>query len=165
MKKKSIRIIVGWVLIIGWMSLIFVMSNEPATISDDKSKFVIYIFNLLGISLNSFFGELANFAVRKAAHFSEYMILFLLSYNVLKNYVTVRDAYILGLLIVAGYSCTDEIHQLFIPGRSGKFQDVLIDTSGGIFGMVILCVKNLITRSMQKNLSLRAEKRLFQDKK
>lgn len=30
----------------------------------------------------------------------------------------------------------DELHQLFIPGRCGNFWDVLLDTSGGAFGLV-----------------------------
>lgn len=151
MNKRVLNITVGWVLAIAWMILIFVMSDEPATISDDKSKLVIYVLDTLGISLNSFFGELANFVVRKTAHFSEYMIFFLLSYNVLKNYFSFRNACILGILLVFIYACTDEIHQLFVSGRSGRVQDVLIDTSGGIFGMVILYVKSLIyKKSVQK---------------
>lgn len=151
MKKRIMNIVVGWVLIIAWMILIFVMSNEPATISDEKSKFVIYVFNILGIKLDSFFGELANFVVRKTAHFSEYMILFLLLYNVLRNYSNFKNACILSILMVLGYACTDEIHQLFVQGRTGRVQDVLIDTSGGVFGMVILYVKNKIhIKSVQR---------------
>lgn len=151
MQKRIMNIVIGWVLIIAWMILIFVMSNEPATISDEKSKFVIYVFNILGITLDSFFGELANFVVRKTAHFSEYMILFLLLYNVFRNYSNFKGACILSILMVLGYACTDEIHQLFVQGRTGRVQDVLIDTSGGVFGMVILYVKNKIhIKSVQK---------------
>lgn len=33
----------------------------------------------------------------------------------------------------------DEIHQLFVPDRCGNFADVLLDTSGGCFGL-LFCV-------------------------
>jgi len=50
------------------------------------------------------------------------------------------------LIILAGlaftycflYACSDEIHQLFVPGRSGKFTDVLIDSAGALLA-VLLC--------------------------
>ena len=35
------------------------------------------------------------------------------------------------------YAASDELHQLFIPGRSGEVRDVLIDTSGGAVGAMI----------------------------
>jgi len=36
------------------------------------------------------------------------------------------------------YAITDEIHQLFVPGRSGKLEDVLIDTIGVWIGICVL---------------------------
>lgn len=35
------------------------------------------------------------------------------------------------------YACTDELHQIFVPGRSAQFRDVLIDTLGASFGATI----------------------------
>ena len=45
------------------------------------------------------------------------------------------------------YACTDEIHQLFVPGRAGKFTDVLIDTTGGIIMLLFIA---LVTRVARK---------------
>ena len=47
------------------------------------------------------------------------------------------------LLVQAGligvlYAVSDEIHQCFVPGRSGELRDVLIDSAGVICGVVIL---------------------------
>ncbi|MBE5874320.1 MAG: VanZ family protein, partial [Lachnospiraceae bacterium] len=36
-------------------------------------------------------------------------------------------------------AAADEIHQLFVPDRWGSFADVLLDTCGGAFG-VLICV-------------------------
>ena len=35
-----------------------------------------------------------------------------------------------ALALTFFYACTDEFHQLFVPGRAGRFSDVLIDSSG-----------------------------------
>ena len=39
------------------------------------------------------------------------------------------------LLLVAVYAITDEIHQSFVPGRSGAITDVLVDTAGAVAGL------------------------------
>ena len=33
------------------------------------------------------------------------------------------------------YACSDEFHQLFVAGRSGRISDVLIDSAGAVLGM------------------------------
>jgi VanZ family protein len=40
-------------------------------------------------------------------------------------------------IIVILYATSDEIHQLFIPGRSGEMRDVLIDSTAGLVGITI----------------------------
>lgn len=130
--------VLGWVLLIVWMITIFIFSNQPGDESSKNSEFVMYIFNLLGLDLNSYFGSLATFIVRKGAHFTEYFILFMLSFNVLRFYIKGYKAIIYSILICFLYACSDEFHQLFIPGRAGMFRDVLIDTSGAILGALIM---------------------------
>ena len=36
------------------------------------------------------------------------------------------------------YAISDEIHQLFVPGRSGQVRDVLIDSAGSLLGIIIV---------------------------
>lgn len=38
------------------------------------------------------------------------------------------------------YAATDEIHQLFVSGRTGKPTDVLIDSAGVLFGIFIVAI-------------------------
>lgn len=134
---KNKRKIINWVLLIAWMILIFTMSNQPANISDSQSEGAIKVLLLIGIDANSIFGQLANFIVRKCAHFLEYMILALLYINVAKYYFTKKAIIISTIAFVFAYACSDEIHQLFVPGREGTFRDVLIDTCGGITLLLI----------------------------
>ena len=134
------------------------MSHQPGEVSSSQSDLVLKLFSLIGIELNQYFGELATFIVRKTAHFSEYMILYLLAYNVMRFYINNRRVrlYLIGFVFL--YACSDEFHQHFIPGRVMAFKDVMIDTSGGIIGFIIadLIEKIKIKKTKAiKNLNLR----------
>lgn len=142
MQLKNKKII-AWILVITWMCVIFMMSHQHGNVSSKQSKFVIWIFSLVGLDFNSYFGELSTFMVRKGAHFSEYMILYFLLINLLKYYYKNKNIYLYTLVIVFLYACSDEFHQLFVPGRAGQFKDVIIDTSGGIFGLLVVYLKNM----------------------
>lgn len=141
---KNKRKIIYWSLLIIWMGIIFFMSNQPSDISNSHSTLVIKLLNIIGIDVNSTFGDMADFVVRKAAHFTEYMILAYLIFNVLEFYCSSRKKIVLfSILFVFIYASSDEIHQYFIPGRECALRDVLIDTAGGI-------TSTLITNSLKK---------------
>ena len=38
------------------------------------------------------------------------------------------------------YAATDEFHQVFVPGRSGKVADVLLDSAGALLGVLLLAL-------------------------
>ncbi len=44
----------------------------------------------------------------------------------------------------------DECHQLFIPGREGKFHDVCIDGIGFVAAIAIVCLCDFIVKSVRK---------------
>jgi VanZ family protein len=146
MKKKHIK----WLMVVAWMILIFVFSQMPGNESDEKSKFVIYIFNTLGIDLGGVFGNLADFIVRKCAHFTEYFILYMLIYNALKENFVWKKALLFSIVGVFLYASTDEFHQSFIPGRGPSFRDVMIDTSGGALAMVVTAVVVTFKKNLRK---------------
>ena len=148
MKKKHI----DWILVIVWMILIFIFSSQPAEVSNENNKFVIDVFNFFGIDINSVFGVLSDFIIRKVAHFTEYFILYILLYRAIStNGNTKIKPFIWSILIVFLYACSDEIHQAFVPGRGPAFKDVLVDTSGGLTAFLIMYVfsipkKDLFTK-------------------
>lgn len=43
-------------------------------------------------------------------------------------------------LIAALYAASDEIHQLFVPGRSGQLSDVILDSAGALAGVAVFTV-------------------------
>lgn len=46
------------------------------------------------------------------------------------------------------YALSDEIHQLFVFGRSGELKDVLIDTIGSFLGIIL--ISKIINRKNDK---------------
>ena len=135
---------ISWIMLIAWMGIIFFMSHQPGEVSSSQSELVLKIFSFLGIELNQYFGELATFVIRKTAHFSEYLILFLFAYNVSRFYFTNKKARLYSIIFVFLYASTDEFHQYFIPGRNMAFKDVLIDTSGGVIGYLIMKIVEIV---------------------
>ena len=127
MKKK-----INLLLIILWMILIFVMSSFNANDSANQSNIIVHFLSQL-FNINNL--ELLSFIVRKLAHFSEY-----LSINILIYYYCLK--FNLSSLIVLFYAIRDEIHQIFIPGRSCQIRDVIIDLLGTICGIIILYLYN-----------------------
>lgn len=92
---------------------------------------VIFYFSsrqTTGIGGNSYWFR---FAILKSFHLIEYAILFILINFALKsNLISIITSYLYGV--------TDEIHQLFTPGRTSKFTDTLFDLSGIIIGFLLL---------------------------
>jgi VanZ family protein len=132
------------------MVVIFYFSSQPANISDANSDFAIRLLNFMGIDLNSTFGSLSTFIVRKAAHFTEYSILFILLYISIREDYNIKMSIFLAVIIVFSYACTDEFHQTFVQGREGRFRDVLIDTSGGIVMSLIICICYHLRKKLHK---------------
>lgn len=44
------------------------------------------------------------------------------------------------------YAATDELHQLFVEGRSCEFRDLCIDATGVLFGIAIATIVNIAKR-------------------
>ena len=126
---------VGYISVGLWMVVIFVFSNQDSSVSSRQSGTIVDFIESLGSSLGE---DLLTFLTRKAAHIFVYFVLGILVYNVLRTYgMTAKKTIVFSALIAFGYASFDEIHQLFIPGRSGELRDVLIDTTAASVGVVL----------------------------
>ncbi len=147
-RKTTIYRVVTMLFLLGWMAVIFWFSDQPAQESSEMSGSVSYRFveacsNLFGLGFSEdtteAYAAAIEHPVRKAAHMTEYAILGWMFLAVLCGYTPYRRKTVLfALAATAAYAATDEIHQLFIEGRAGKFSDVCIDTLGALIGFVLL---------------------------
>lgn len=58
--------------------------------------------------------------------------------------------FIVSLVFCIIYASSDEIHQLFVSGRSGEVRDVLIDSAGSMVGISISLIVRRIMDKQQK---------------
>ena len=139
-------------LIILWMIIIFLLSNQKAQDSKQLSnsfiaKTIINIYEMKHGEISEEnkieIKENYSFIVRKTAHFTIYLILGLLVSIVLigKN-LSINQIIIYGVLICMAYAVTDEIHQIFVSGRSGEIRDVIVDTCGSTIGILLNTIIN-----------------------
>lgn len=138
MTKKTI----SWLAVGLWMALIFYLSFQPATQSNQLSKGITEVIlqaiekMMPGVDVSL---ARVNHYLRKTAHFFAYFSLGILVINALRKngYKRVRAA----LLICVLFAISDEAHQLFVPGRGGQLLDVFIDSAGASAGILIYCAK------------------------
>ena len=99
-----------WTLVVAWMGVIIIISAQP-----DQA-------------LN--FGQTT--LVSKLAHVGEYAILG----ACIQWALGARPAWPAWLMTLA-YAATDEFHQTFVPGRTARVTDVLIDAAGAAAGIAL----------------------------
>jgi VanZ family protein len=141
---------ISWLPALLMMVIIFSFSAKPAVSSDKSSMFladkILKVYeNLTDHSLQGLEREetlsLIDHIVRKCAHFTEFGIL---AFTVAIHFwIRKRKGFRLfawTVAVTAAYAATDEIHQLFVPGRSVRLWDVLIDTSGAAAGACFFCI-------------------------
>lgn len=132
-----------------WMSVIFWFSSAPADESSQMSlsagrmaaRIFISDFEEWSLKDQNTFAEKIDHPVRKTAHAGEYAVLGILMYGSVSLFLTCNIRYqtMAAWILAAAYAATDEIHQLFVPGRSGQVNDVLLDSTGVAAG-ILLCV-------------------------
>lgn len=129
------------------MSIIFIFSNQKSDESTKESSRVIDLIITITEKIsnkkiddtkrNEIY-EYLSYPVRKIAHVTVYLILGILTSSLVLLYkIDVKEIIIISILICALYASSDEIHQIFVSGRSGKVIDVLLDTCGSTLGILL----------------------------
>ncbi len=146
------------ILLVLVMILIFIFSNQEANKSTKVSDSLIErtIGNIYKIfdkdvddkKLTKIKSTYA-FPVRKLAHVTIYFILGILSILLINEFDIIdKKKLIIAFLICLLYSISDEIHQLFVIGRSGEIRDVILDSCGSFIGIVL--INKLIKMKLKK---------------
>ena len=147
--KKRICSVLLFTLSVLWIAFIFSNSLENSVESSEKST---WVYNIVRV----FIPCVTKLFIRKMGHFVEFAILgFLLSFSInsilspnpsrpLKS----RISLFLALPATFLVGCFDEFLQNFSEGRVSAFTDALIDTAGGLCGILfVLGLLLIISRS------------------
>ncbi|MBR4473163.1 MAG: VanZ family protein [Oscillospiraceae bacterium] len=141
MKRNSKRLILFGSLTLLMMLVIFLFSAQEGTDSGSLSKWLAE--SAFGRALLRILPRLSDQGVehdlRKYAHMAEYTMLAIPAFGFFCELLLRRKvwpAFLTALLFCFLYACSDEFHQLFVPGRAGLFSDVLIDMVGVLFGLM-----------------------------
>ena len=156
-------VVVSACAVVAMCAFIFVMSAFDADDSTELSMgvvwhiigFIVPGYDQMSLTEQLYWQQTLDHPVRKTAHFLEYAVLGALMLN-----LVVRVARLCGgagdskasasspvpkLVIIAwalatAYAVTDEIHQMFVPGRSCELGDMLLDSVGVLVGVVLLAL-------------------------
>ena len=157
MKKASV-----YVIPLAIMIYIFIHSAFPADLSSRESAFFVRVVLLFWDADPG----LVTHLVRKCAHFTEFALLgaSLLpaacdlydrrqSGDAGRSSAGVRRAAGVGAWLFGTlYAVTDEVHQIFVAGRSCELTDVLIDSAGVLAGVLAISgIRRILRRPEPEN--------------
>ncbi len=145
-------------LTLAWMVVIFLFSAQNGDDSSVTSGSIVdLICRALCLHLTPHGEEFLTFCVRKGAHMTEFGLLGLLWLGTLKNaFGNLSRLYPTAFAAASVYAATDEIHQLFSGGRTGRLTDWLIDSAGIL---IFLMLFRLLSYIIMKKKNPHAEQR------
>ena len=143
--------IIIWILVLAWMGVIFYFSSMDSTTSTNKSRGIITSTKIIEKyesdktpEESEELLESTDVVFRKIAHACEFLVLGILVCFLIKEYtLDIKKILIIAAIICFLYACSDEIHQIYVPGRSCEIRDIIIDNKGALVGYVIFYVSGL----------------------
>ena len=136
--------IVSYILLIVWMIFIFMLSHQTSEVSGGASGSLLYdtlsfIYGIFGLNTANLYDliEIIHEPIREIMHALEYFILGILAINALYQSGVNKNIVLYSILFCLIYSISDEVHQLFISGRTFQFLDLFMDFIGYMIGIFI----------------------------
>ncbi len=154
MKTKSISqkifFTASFLIVISLLILIFCLSAQDGSDSTETSHWFTSLINfILPFSVSES-------TIRTLAHFSEFACLSFFVLNLTFSYFEkLKPVY--SLIFSFVYAISDEIHQIFVPGRACQIEDMLVDLAGIISGIIVYTIlfkfTNLIIKAIKKGIT------------
>jgi VanZ family protein len=145
LKKVKVTKVARCVPAVLWMGVIYWLSGRVAADSSVQSeglslRIIRFIARFVNIAEAKQY-DLAMYIepyIRDVAHILEYIVLFILLLIAVRGFTEdCRKAALISLFICFLYSCTDEWHQKYVPGRAYQWVDILLDTAGAAAAMIM----------------------------
>ena len=139
---------ISLIIVFALFILIFCLSHEDGKESTETSGWFTTLLNFLlpfPVTEN---------VVRTLAHFSEFACLSFFMNNL---FVSKKEKLcpVIACTLSFIYAITDEIHQIFVPGRACQFQDMMVDLAGIISGMAVYAIIYIIIKKAIKKFEIR----------
>jgi VanZ family protein len=137
------RFLKNWLPVIVWVGVIFLGSTDLMS-AEHTSRFIVPFLRWLKADISAETLASIHFIVRKCTHVGEYAILALLLLRAAtlmtnsKRSIPILYLSVLGMCLIV--AATDEFHQTFVASRGPSVQDVMIDSSGAVLGLVIASI-------------------------
>ena len=109
--------------------------------AEHTSRFLVPFLRWLNPDISLETLAFIHFMIRKLGHVTEYAILAILLWRAVyrgmnlkvKMSILAASVWLAATLVAA----SDEFHQSFVPSRDAAWGDVLVDSGGAIFGLLI----------------------------
>ena len=129
-----------WLPPILWSAIILSASTDSFSGANTGSVLGQTMAWLLGHSILPSTLDTMNFVIRKSAHLTEYGILSALTFRALRGQQEWwKPRWAIGaILLTACLASIDEIHQTFVPSRTGTWHDVVLDAAGATVAQILI---------------------------
>jgi VanZ family protein len=146
MSNIKTKIIISVVTLVFWMALILWFSSDNSEVSSSKSESIVQRIEPVVVKLAGALRQepitrvQLHVFVRKNAHMFNYFILSLLAYRVfsMRGGLAVNKRLFWAWFLATAFAAADEFYQTFIPGRTGKVSDIVIDNIGVLLGLLLI---------------------------
>lgn len=158
MKINIIRIVLSILILITFITIFRFSSQDGQTssslskeVTENVTKRINKIQNLEEAQKKNVLNRIEKI-IRKIAHFSLYTIVGILLMSLACTYEFTElkrggISFLIGLM----YACSDELHQFFISERSAQITDVMIDSMGVLFGiLLVMLIYKIYTSRKEK---------------
>ncbi len=145
---QKIYFYVSLIIVLSLLVLIFCLSHQNGEDSTETSGWFTALLNFI------FPFELTEDFVRTMAHFSEFACLSFFMNNLFVSYKEKLKP-IIACALSFFYAITDEIHQIFVPGRACQFLDMMVDLAGILSGFIVYAVIYTLVRKTVKKFGMR----------
>ena len=141
--EKIRRFLKNWLPVMVWVGVIFLGSTDLMS-AEHTSRFIVPFLRWLKPDISAETLASIHFIVRKCTHVGEYAILALLLLRAAtlitnsKRSIPILYLSVLGVSLIV--AATDEFHQTFVASRGASVQDIMIDSSGAVLGLVIASI-------------------------
>lgn len=147
--KRKFGIFIGWAAVAACMVVIFYLSHQP---SEESAELSLTVMNGIFAVFAWLTDILGHEGFRTLAHGLEYCGLGALLFHAFLQ-TSGKSKPVISFAVAVLYAISDEIHQIFIPGRAFQISDMIVDATGAAAGIAVCVAFYIIVLKIIKKKS------------